>query len=376
MDFAQLANFAAEQKASDIHISPGLPPLLRVHGDIKEIHVAPFRGDDIRDMLHSIMTDVQKQAYHENLEIDFSISVTAQLRFRVNAYTTIYGPAAAFRAIPVEIRTLAQLEAPAIFENFTKFSRGLVLLTGATGSGKSTTLAAMVNHINENEQSHIITIEDPVEFVHKSKKSLVNQREVGPNTKSFARALKSALREDPDVILVGELRDLESISLALTAAETGHLVFTTLHTSSAAKTMDRIIDVFPGGEKDMIRAMLSSSVQAVIAQRLLKKKDGTGRVAAYEILVATPAVRNWIRENKVPQIQSLMQIGSKEGMCTMSDSVKNLFAKGIISREEAGDAIVVEEDEETIVKTINPTSNKMAAINKPSVSKKQTERDF
>lgn len=348
MDFAQLANFAADKKASDIHVSPGLPPLLRVHGDIEEIHVAPFRGDDIRKMLHTIMNDSQKAAYERDLEIDFSIAVTAQLRFRVNAYHTTNGPAAAFRAIPVEIKSLAQLGVPEIFEDFTKFSRGIVLVTGATGSGKSTTLAGMVNHINENEHSHIITIEDPVEFVHKSKKSLVNQREVGPNTSSFAKALKSALRQDPDVILVGELRDLESISLALTAAETGHLVFATLHTSSAAKTVDRIIDVFPGSEKEMIRTMLSGSIQAVIAQRLLKKKDGSGRVAAYEILVATPAIRNLIRENKVAQINSLMQIGSKEGMCIMSDSVKTLFAQGIISREEAGDAIIGTDDDETI----------------------------
>jgi twitching motility protein PilT len=374
MDFAQLANFASDKKASDIHVSPGLPPLLRVHGDIEEIHVAPFRGDDIRKMLYTIMNDSQKEAYERDLEIDFSIAVTSQLRFRVNAYHTTNGPTAAFRAIPVEIKSLVQLGVPAIFEDFTKFSRGIVLVTGATGSGKSTTLAGMINHINENEHSHIITIEDPVEFVHKSKKSLVNQREVGPNTQSFAKALKSALRQDPDVILVGELRDLESISLALTAAETGHLVFATLHTSSAAKTVDRIIDVFPGSEKEMIRTMLSGSIQAVIAQRLLKKKDGTGRVAAYEILVATPAIRNLIRENKVAQINSLMQIGSKEGMCIMSDSVKTLFAQGVISREEAGDSIVGTDDDETIRDSHSKLGGNKAGV--VSQAKKSQEGDF
>ncbi len=375
MDFSQLATYAVEHKASDIHLSPGLPPLLRIYGDVKEIHVAPFRGDDIRNMLYGMMNEVQKKQYQEDLELDFSISIGTSLRFRVNAFNTINGPAAAFRMIPVEVKSLAQLSAPEVFESFTRFPRGIVLVTGPTGTGKSTTLAALINHINENENSHIITIEDPVEFIHKSKKSLVNQREVGPNTKSFATALKSALRQDPDVLLVGELRDLESISLALTAAETGQLVFATLHTNSAAKTIDRIVDVFPGNDKEMIRAMLSGSLQAVISQQLLKKQDGTGMVAAYEVLVATPAIRNMIRENKIPQISSLMQLGSKEGMCVMSDYVRSLYAQGIISRKEAGFAIVDEEDEDTIIQGKKGEA-KRTALDKVSKAKKSEESDF
>ncbi len=376
MDFAQLANYAIEHKASDIHLSPGLPPLLRIYGDVKEIHVAPFRGDDIKNMLYGMMTESQKQFYISNLEVDFSISVANNVRLRVNAFNTINGPAAAFRLIPVEVKSLAQLGAPEVFESFTKFPRGLVLVTGPTGTGKSTTLAALINHINEQEAYHVITIEDPVEFIHKSKKSLVNQREVGPSTKSFASALKSALRQDPDVLLVGELRDLESISLALTAAETGQLVFATLHTSSAAKTIDRIVDVFPGNDKEMIRAMLSGSIQAVISQQLLKKQDGTGMVAAYEVLVATPAIKNMIRENKIPQISSLMQIGSKEGMCIMSDYVRSLYAQGIISRQEAGLAITDDEDEDSIIKRGGKTETKKTALDKVSKAKKSEESDF
>lgn len=339
MEFAQLAEFALEKKASDIHLSPGLPPMIRVHGDIHQLNLTAMRGDDIKALLHKLMDEAQKAEYEKEKEIDFAIAVSAKARFRVNAFTTLNGPAASFRSIPVDIQSLTQLGAPAIFEKFTEFTKGIVLVTGPTGSGKSTTLAGIINHINENEPAHIITIEDPVEFVHKSKKSLINHREVGTHTKSFARALKSCLREDPDVILVGEMRDVETISLALTAAETGHLVFGTLHTSSAAKTMDRIIDVFPGEDKDMVRAMLAGSIQAIIAQRLCKKKDGTGRVAAYEILVATPAIRNMIRENKIPQITSLIQIGSRDGMCIMEDYIRGLVDSGVVDQKDVSDII-------------------------------------
>jgi twitching motility protein PilT len=376
MDFDQLAKFATEQGASDIHLSPGLPPMLRVHGDMKEVHTSPMGSEEIKKMLHTIMTDEQKQEYQKEMELDFSISVNPKTRYRVNAYTTANGCSAAFRTIPVEIKSLAQLGVPAVFETFTQFSKGIVLVTGPTGSGKSTTLAGLINHINENEYSHIITIEDPIEFVHKSKKSLVNQREVGANTKSFAKALKSALRQDPDVILVGELRDLESISLALTAAETGHLVFATLHTSSAAKTIDRIVDVFPGSDKDMIRTMLSSSIQAVIAQRLLKKKDGTGRVAAYEILISNGAIRNLIRENKVPQINSLMQIGSKDGMCIMDDYIRNLYAQGLISAEEGGSAIRDEDVGEGKVQKMPSDNAANMTGQKAILNKKSEENEF
>jgi len=372
MDFKQLATFAVEQSASDIHLSPGKPPLLRVHGEVREVHVPALQSKDIITMLHAIMNEEQKEEYNKELEIDFAISVSDAVRFRVNAYNTANGASAAFRAIPVEIKSLAQLGAPAVFEKFTKFSKGIVLVTGPTGSGKSTTLAALVNHINEHEPHHIITIEDPIEFVHKSKKSLVNQREVGATTKSFARALKSALRQDPDVILVGELRDLESISLALTAAETGHLVYATLHTSSAAKTIDRIVDVFPGEDKDMVRTMLSGSIQAIVAQKLLRTKDGKGRVAAYEILVATPAIRNLIRENKVAQINSLMQIGSKEGMCVMSDYIRNLYSEGIIDAKEAGDSVTPDDE----VHASKGTPSKQSAERSNIMNKKSEENEF
>lgn len=339
MDFTQLAAYGKERNASDIHLSPGLPPLIRTVGDLKEVHVAVLTSDDIKKIIYSITNPAQQKAYEEELEIDFSFSVPSIARFRVNAYHTANGASAAFRYIPNKVVTLAELNAPAIFRNFTKLPRGLVLVTGPTGSGKSTTLAAMIDAINDEDPSHIITIEDPIEFVHKSKKALINQRELGTNTHSFAKALKSSLRQDPDVVLVGELRDLETIHLALTAAETGHLVFGTLHTNSAAKTIDRIIDVFPGEDKPMIRTMLASSVQAIIAQTLLKRKDGSGRVAAYEILVATDSVRNLIRENKIPQISSMIQIGSKSGMVLMEDYIKGLVSQGAVALEDVIDLI-------------------------------------
>jgi twitching motility protein PilT len=333
MEITELLAFTMQSKASDLHLSSGNPPLLRISGDLRPLKVEALNGDQIKAMIYSIMTEEQRSAYESEKDLDFAIAFGESARFRVNAFNINRGPAAVFRTIPTVIPSLEDLNAPAIFKQFTEFEKGLVLVTGPTGSGKSTTLAAMINHINRHHPKHILTIEDPVEFVHKSDKSLINHREVGRHTKSFARALKSALREDPDVILVGEMRDHETISLALTAAETGHLVMGTLHTSSAAKTIDRIIDVFPAGDKDMVRAMIGGSLQAVISQALLKKIGG-GRVAAHDLLVGTPAVRNLIRENKIPQIGSMMQMGQRYGMQTMEDSIKDLVAKGVVGEVE------------------------------------------
>ncbi|HEY1096498.1 MAG TPA: type IV pilus twitching motility protein PilT [Alphaproteobacteria bacterium] len=335
MDIAELLSYAKQNSASDLHLSPTNPPIIRIHGDMIRLKGDPLTGDGIRQMIYSIMTEHQRSVYEANLETDFAISFSENARFRVNAFTTRNGPAAVFRSIPTKVPSLETLSLPPIVKRLAELERGIVLVTGPTGSGKSTTLAAMINHINENMKKHIITIEDPVEFYHPSKASLVNHRELGVDTRSFTAALKSALREDPDVILVGEMRDYETISLALTAAETGHLVFGTIHSSSAAKTVDRIIDVFPAAEKEMVRAMLSNSLQAVVTQTLLKRADGSGRVAAHEILVGTNAVRNLIRENQVAQIYSMIQVGMRAGMQTMDDSVKALKASGAITSEEA-----------------------------------------
>jgi len=289
----------------------------------------------VHDMVYDIMSDAQRKMYEETLECDFSFEIQGLARFRVNAFNQNRGAGAVFRTIPSKILTLEQLNCPKVFTELAMKPRGIVLVTGPTGSGKSTTLAAMVNHLNENEYGHILTVEDPIEFVHESKKCLVNQREVGPHTMSFANALRSALREDPDCILVGEMRDLETIRLALTAAETGHLVFGTLHTSSAAKTVDRIVDVFPAAEKDMVRAMLSESLQAVISQTLCKTKDGSGRVAAHEIMLGTSAIRNLIRENKIAQMYSSIQTGNNLGMQTLDQNLTELVRRNVISPAEA-----------------------------------------
>jgi twitching motility protein PilT len=285
--------------------------------------------------VYDIMNDGQRKAYEEDLEVDFSFEIAGLARFRVNAFNQYRGAGAVFRTIPSKILTLEDLNAPKIFADLALKPRGMVLVTGPTGSGKSTTLAAMVDYLNSNEQGHILTVEDPIEFVHQSKKCLVNQREVGPMTKTFSAALRSALREDPDCILVGEMRDLETIRLAMTAAETGHLVFGTLHTSSAAKTIDRVIDVFPAEEKEMVRAMLSESLQAVISQALCKTKDGNGRVAAHEIMIGTSAIRNLIREAKVAQMYSAIQTGSNVGMQTLDQNLTDLVRRNIISAAEA-----------------------------------------
>ncbi len=335
MDITELLAFSVKNKASDLHLSAGLPPMIRVHGDIRRINLPPMEHEDVHAMVYDIMSDQQRKHYEENLECDFSFAVPNLARFRVNAFRQERGAAAAFRTIPSKVLSLEDLKTPKVFAELTTRPRGLILVTGPTGSGKSTTLAAMVNHVNENEYGHVLTIEDPIEFVHESKKCLINQREVGPHTLSFANALRSALREDPDYILVGEMRDLETIRLALTAAETGHLVFGTLHTSSAAKTVDRIIDVFPAAEKDMVRAMLSESLVAVISQTLLKTKDGQGRAAAHEIMIGNPAIRNLIRENKVAQMYSSIQTSQAMGMQTLDQCLQELVKRNVINIAEA-----------------------------------------
>jgi len=335
MDISELLAFAVRNHACDLHLSAGLPPMIRVHGDVRRINLPPMSHKEVHAMIYEVMNDGLRKRYEEHLEVDFSFELPSVARFRVNAFNQDRGAAAVMRTIPSKILTLEDLNAPKIFADLALKPRGLVLVTGPTGSGKSTTLAAMVDHVNENEYAHILTIEDPIEFVHISKKGLINQREIGPHTRSFAAALRSALREDPDVVLVGELRDLETIRLALTAAETGHLVFGTLHTVSAAKTVDRIIDVFPGDEKEMVRAMLSESLQAVISQTLIKTRDGEGRIAAHEIMLGTPAIRNLIREAKVAQMYSAIQTGSSVGMQTLDASLMDLVKRNRITMATA-----------------------------------------
>lgn len=341
MDLTQLLAFAMQNKASDLHLSPTNFPIMRVHGDLRRIKGdTELTGDSVRAMIYSIMTEAQRAEYEKEMELDFAISFGEKARFRVNAFTSRNGPAAVFRTIPSDIPTIEQLDLPPVMKRFAELDKGIVLVTGATGSGKSTTLASLINHINSTMDKHILTIEDPVEFFHKSNKSLINHREMGRDTHSFARALKSALREDPDVILIGEIRDYETMSLALTAAETGHLVFGTLHASTAAKAVDRILDVFPTGDKPMARTMLAGSLQGIVAQTLLPRVGG-GRVGAFEVLVGTNAVRNLVRENQVPQIYSMIQTGSRYGMITMEDYVQNLLASGAIDREAARAAMML-----------------------------------
>ena len=334
MDIAELLTFSVKNKASDLHLSAGLPPMIRVDGDIRRVNIPALEHKEVHGLIYDIMNDKQRKDYEEFFETDFSFELPGIARFRVNAFNQDRGAAAVFRTIPSEILSLEDLKAPKFFEDLCKIPRGLILVTGPTGSGKSTTLAAMVNQINTNDYAHILTVEDPIEFVHQSQKCLINQREVHRDTQSFNAALRSALREDPDIILVGEMRDLETIRLALSAAETGHLVFGTLHTTSAAKTIDRIIDVFPAAEKEMIRSMLSESLQAVISQTLMKKVGG-GRVAAHEIMVGTPAIRNLIREAKVAQMYSAIQTGRKVGMQTLDQNLKEMVDRGFVTSKIA-----------------------------------------
>ena len=334
MDITELLAFSAKNGASDLHLSAGLPPMIRVDGEVRRINLPPLEHKDVHRLIYDIMNDKQRRDYEELLETDFSFEVPGVARFRVNAFNQNRGAGAVFRTIPSKVLTMEDLGMGQIFKDISDLPRGIVLVTGPTGSGKSTTLAAMLDYINDNRHDHILTVEDPIEFVHQSKKCLINQREVHRDTHGFNEALRSALREDPDIILVGEMRDLETIRLALTAAETGHLVFVTLHTTSAAKTIDRVVDVFPAEEKDMVRSMLSESLQAVISQTLLKKNGG-GRVAAHEIMIGIPAIRNLIRENKVAQMYSAIQTGAKYGMTTLDQSLKTLVSKGIISPQTA-----------------------------------------
>ncbi|MCB0352945.1 MAG: type IV pilus twitching motility protein PilT [Bdellovibrionales bacterium] len=334
MDITQLLQFAVQQEASDLHISSGEPPMVRVHGSMKKIKVPPLTSEQTHSMIYDIMNDLHRKNFEEHSELDFSMQLGEVARFRVNVFRQNRGLGAVFRQIPTNILSLEQLGMPPVLRELSVREKGLVLVTGPTGSGKSTTLAAMIDFINANYEKHILTVEDPIEFVHRSKKCLLNQREVGPHTLSFKNALKAALREDPDIILVGEMRDLETIQLALTAAETGHLVFGTLHTSSAPKTVDRIIDVFPPEQQAQVRAMFAESIQAIITQTLCKKVGG-GRVAGLEILLGTTAVRNLIREGKIHQIPSAMQTGQSHGMQTMEMHLLELVDRNLITRETA-----------------------------------------
>ena len=334
MDIAELLAYSVKNKASDLHLSAGLPPMIRVDGDVKRLNVPALDNKQLTELIYSTMSDHQRRDFEANLEVDFSYSVQGLARFRVNCFHQDRGVGAAFRTIPADVWTLEDIGAPPSFKEIINIPRGLILVTGPTGSGKSTTLAAMVNHLNETVNGHILTIEDPIEFLHTPRKCLINQREVHRDTHGFNQALRAALREDPDIILVGEMRDIETVRLALTAAETGHIVFATLHTSSAAKTIDRVIDVFPAGEKDMVRSMLSESLRAVIAQTLMKRIGG-GRIAAWEIMIATPAIRNLIREDKVAQMYSAIQTGQNVGMMTLDQHLESLVQRGIINKLEA-----------------------------------------
>jgi twitching motility protein PilT len=370
-----------QNNASDLHLSASSVPIIRVDGKMKRIKMDPLSSDDIRSMIYSVMSEEQRADYERDWDIDIAISFGDKARFRVNAFNTRKGAAAVFRTIPSDIPTMEELDLPPAIRKFADLEKGLVLVTGATGSGKSTTLAAIINYINKHKNKHILTIEDPVEFFHESQKSLVSHREIGTDSKSFKVALKSALREDPDVILVGEMRDYETISLAMTAAETGHLVFGTLHANTAAKTIDRIIDVFPTGDKPMARTMLSSSIEGVVSQALLKRQDGNGRVGAFEILVGTNAVRNLIRENQIPQIHSMLQTGSRYGMITMEEAINNLVIQGAVSEEEAqmflskaGDEGLGKSSSEASEETQLPSKSKDNNFINPKKSAKTEEK--
>ena len=335
LDITAILAFAQDQGASDVHITPGLPPVLRLRGETVQLDMRPIEPEDTRAAIYDLMNDDQKRVFEERHDLDFAFEIPGLSRFRANVLVQRLGVQAVFRLVPTKVKTLDELGAPPVLRQLAQLERGLVVVTGPTGSGKSTTLAAMVDFINETERCHILTIEDPIEFVHTPKRSIITQREVGPHTGSFTNALRAALREDPDVILVGELRDLETTQLAITAAETGHLVFGTLHTNSASKTIDRIIDIFPSGQQAQVRTMLSESIEGVVAQTLLPSKDGKGRVAALEVLVGVPALRNLIREDKTAQILSVIQTGAKDGMISLDQSLRELVMQGKLSREVA-----------------------------------------
>ena len=334
MDITEILTLSAKQGASDLHISTGLPPMIRVDGELHRTNLPLLTHQQVHSLIYQIMNNKQKKEFEEFLDIDFSFSVPDVARFRVHIFHQNRGYAAVFRTIPTQILTLEQLGMGDVFRNISLQSRGLVLVTGPTGSGKSTSMAAMVDCINKNRSDHILTIEDPIEFVHQSNKSLINQRQMHRDTLNFDQALRSALREDPDVLVIGELRDLQTIRLALTAAETGHLVLATMHTTSATKTIDRVVDVFPASEKSMVRSMLSESLEAVISQLLLAKEGG-GRVAAFEIMIGTRAVRNLIREGKIAQMYSSIQTGSAVGMQTLDQSLNYLVGQGVIRKDVA-----------------------------------------
>ena len=334
MNLTDFLAFSVKNGASDLHISAGMTPLVRIDGKIKRINVDPLSAEDTRNMLYDVMNDHQRKKFEQELEVDFSMSIADLARFRINVFNQQRGPAGVFRTIPSVTQSLEELNAPAIFKTVSLKPKGLILVTGPTGSGKSTTLSAMVDLINEQRYGHILTIEDPIEFVHTPKNCIINQREIEKDTHSFSAALRSAMREDPDIILVGEMRDLETIRLALTAAETGHLVLATLHTTSAAKSVNRIIDAFPGNEKDLIRSMLSESLEAVISQLLLPRQGG-GRVAVWEVMLGTSAIRNLIRSDKVPQMYSVIQTGQSLGMQTMDQCLIEYVQRRQITVEAA-----------------------------------------
>src|SRR5437867_7249330 len=334
-DLTALLGFAQDQGASDLHISAGMPPMVRIRGEMVRLEMPAFSREETQAAIYDILTDHQKKMFEQTRDIDFAFEIPGVSRFRANVMSQIRGLGAVFRVVPTTVKTLDELGMPKVLKDLSSLEKGLVLVTGPTGSGKSTTLAAMVDYVNDNNRGHILTIEDPIEFVHESKKCLVSQREVGPHTDSFANALRAALREDPDVILVGELRDLETTQLAISAAETGHLVLATLHTSSASKTVDRIIDIFPSGQQAQIRTMLSESIEGVIAQMLLPSRDTKGRVGALEVLVAVPALRNLIREDKTAQIMTVIQTGAQHGMQSLDQSLRDLVMQGKLSREDA-----------------------------------------
>jgi len=334
-DLTALMAFAKDEGASDLHISAGMAPMLRIRGEMVRLEMPPLSRDETQAAIYDILNDTQKKIFEERRDLDFAVEIPGVSRFRANVLQQLRGPSAVFRVVPTKVLSLDDLGMPKVLKTLSQLEKGLVLVTGPTGSGKSTTLAAMVDYVNENDRGHILTVEDPIEFVHESKRCLVSQREVGPHTESFTSALRAALREDPDVILVGELRDLETTQLAISAAETGHLVFGTLHTNSASKTVDRIIDIFPAGQQDQIRTMLSESIEGVVAQTLLPSKDGKGRVAALEVLVGVPALRNLIREDKTAQILSVIQTGAQHGMQSLDQSLRDLVMNGKLSREQA-----------------------------------------